>query len=298
MKVNIIQKIVNLFGGSDFMTLRFDIEKIEELMKSFYTLTGIRFVLFDTEFHEVISYPKESCAFCMLMKGCKQTRRKCNYADRHSFKICEQKNALVLYKCHAGLVEAVMPLHENEKIIGYLMFGQITDRSDKEWLYRRASVLTERYSFDGKALRQSIDQITYKSAAEIDSAAKIMEACTCYILYKELITPENNRIIEAAKVYIEAHLGEDISISSLCEELQISRTKLYEIFRSELQTGIAGYILRRRMHRAKKLLKTTDFPVSRVASAVGFNDYNYFSRVFKKTYGKSPKSYRKIPRDS
>lgn len=120
-----------------------------------------------------------------------------------------------------------------------------------------------------------------------------MEACTSYIIHKELIIPDNSKIIETAKAYIEEHLGEELSIEQICEDLKLSRTRLYEIFKKELKTGIAKYILRRRMHRAKKLLKTTEASIPEISMAVGFTDYNYFSRVFKKVYGKSPKSYRK-----
>ena len=116
------------------MAILFDDSQLETLMKSFYMLSGIRFVLFDADFYEIMANPKEPCDFCRLMKGCSKTRRKCNYADRRSFAECEKENALIIYKCHAGLVEAVIPLHENEKIIGYLMFGQITDNPDKNYL--------------------------------------------------------------------------------------------------------------------------------------------------------------------
>ena len=275
------------------MILNFDSSQLEALMKSFYTLSGIRFVLFDTEFNEIMSYPKHDCEFCRLMKSYPKTRRKCKYADRRSFENCEKQNALIIYKCHAGLVEAVMPLHENEKIIGYLMFGQITDNPDKNNLYSKITIWKEQCGFDTDILMQNIKKIPYRTQEEIHSAAKIMEACTSYIIYKELITPENNKILENAKSYIEAHLQETISIEELCQELNIGRTKLYEIFRKELKIGISAYILRRRMHKAKKLLKTTDSPISEIANKVGFSDYNYFSRVYKKTYGKSPKYYRR-----
>ncbi len=275
------------------MTLQFNHLQLEELMKSFYMLSGIKFVLFDTDFKEIISYPKVHCDFCEIMKSCSKTRRKCNYADRRSFQKCEQENSLIIYKCHAGLVEAVMPLHENEKIIGYLMFGQITDNPDKSELYDKISFWEENYQLNKTNLKEAIKNIPYKSKIEIHAAAKIMEACTSYIIYKELITPENDKIFEAAKVYIENHLDEDISIEQLCNELQVGRTKLYEIFSNELKMGISKYILHRRMHRAKKLLKTTDFSISEIALKVGFSNYNYFSRIYKKTYGKSPKHYRK-----
>lgn len=275
------------------MTLQFDNSQLETLMKSFYMLSGIKFVLFDTDFHEIIAYPKYNCDFCKLMKGCPKTRRKCNYADRRSFQECEKQNSLIMYKCHAGLVEAVMPLHENEKIIGYLMFGQITDNPDKSNLYNKIDFWHKKYNLNINAVKQGIENIPYKTEEQIYAAAKIMEACTSYIIYKELITPENNKILETAKAYIEKHLHEDISIEELCKELNVGRTKLYEIFKDELKTGISKYILRRRMHKAKKLLKTTDYPISKIAHSVGFSDYNYFSRVYKRTYGKSPKYYKK-----
>lgn len=275
------------------MALQFDNSQLESLMKSFYILSGIRFVLFDNDFREIIAYPKENCDFCKLMKGCPKTRRKCNYADRHSFQECEKQNSLIIYKCHAGLVEAVMPLHENEKIIGYLMFGQITDNPDKSNLYSKTNLWVETYNLNVDALKQGIENIPYRAEEQIYAAAKIMEACTSYIIYKELITPKNDKIFDAAKTYIKNHLHEDISIELLCKELQIGRTKLYEIFRNELKMGISKYILRQRMHKAKKLLKTTDFSIAQIAHSVGFSDYNYFSRVYKKTYGKSAKYYRK-----
>lgn len=65
----------------------------------FYMLSGIKFVLFDTEFNEILSYPSEHCAFCKLMRSHTKTRRKCNYADRHSFRECEKQNSLIIYKC-------------------------------------------------------------------------------------------------------------------------------------------------------------------------------------------------------
>ena len=275
------------------MSLQFNHTELEELMKSFYMLSGIKFVLFDTDFNELISYPKDQCDFCRIMKSCPKTRRKCKLADLHSFKECEKQNSLIIYKCHAGLVETVMPLHENEEIIGYLMFGQITDKEDKSELFELLPLWQGKYTLDCDALSDAINKIPYKSTEEIHAAAKIMEACTSYIIYKELITPESDKILEAAKAYIEAHLSEDISIDKLCESLSVGRTKLYDIFRNELKSGISKYILRRRMHRAKKLLKTTKLPISEIANSVGFSDYNYFSKVYKKTYGKSPKHYRK-----
>ena len=271
---------------------RFDYEQITEIMQSFHLITGVQVAIFDAEFREVATYPEENCEFCRVMKSCPKTRRKCNYADRRSMSECQKKNGLVIYKCHAGLCEAVVPLHENEQIVGYMMLGQITDSTDRTALLRGAEELADKYGFDADELKKAVGEITYKNESEIAAAAKIMEACTSYILLKELITPEHSRLLDAAKEYIEKNLSSVIDIARMCEELSVGRTRLYEIFKKEAGMGIAKYINRRRMHRAKKLLKTSEMTIPEIAEAVGFTDYNYFSRVYKKTYGKSPRYYR------
>lgn len=275
------------------MAFSFDEKQLENLMKSFHLLTGIRFVLFDNEFNSVFKYPKENCEFCSLLKSCPQMKNECKITDKNALMKTGEKNSLVLYKCYAGLVEAAVPLYENGKTIGYLMFGQITDNPDKSAIYAKIDEWAENYSIEKSALKKGVDKITYKSVEEIEAAAKIMEACTSYIIYKELITPDTDKIIEAAKNYIETHLNEDISVDKLCKEIDVGRTRLYDAFRLGLNSGISQYILRRRLHNAKKLLKTTELSIPEIASKMGFSDYNYFSRVYKKHYGKSPKYYRK-----
>ena len=113
-----------------------------------------------------------------------------------------------------------------------------------------------------------------------------------YILLKELITPESDKIATRAKEYIEENLSAAVEISDICQHLKISRTKLYEIFKKEMNIGVSEYIRKRRMHKAKKLLKETKMPIWEIAQLVGFDDYTYFSRVFKGIYGKSPRSIR------
>ena len=117
--------------------------------------------------------------------------------------------------------------------------------------------------------------------------------CTNYILFKELIEPKNTGITDHAREYIAAHLGEDIKISDICSFAKTCRTELYEAFKRDLGIGVAAYIKDERLNAAHAYLKSGDMSVSEVADAVGFADYNYFSRVYKQKYGLSPYKTRK-----
>jgi transcriptional regulator GlxA family with amidase domain len=60
-----------------------------------------------------------------------------------------------------------------------------------------------------------------------------------------------------------------------------------------LGCGLAEYIRRQRIAHAQKMLTGTDMPITDIAFAVGFSDYNHFSRVFKQVAGITAREYRK-----
>lgn len=66
------------------------------------------------------------------------------------------------------------------------------------------------------------------------------------------------------------------------------------VFKKETGKSIIDYVIDRRIDEAKRLLLEGTVPLPAVAEAVGFNDYNYFSRVFKKRSGYSPTAFRRL----
>lgn len=274
------------------MRLEFNEPELEDLMKDFYLLTGIRIVLFDHNYHELYSYPKHHCKFCCKMKSQKETRKACDESDHASFMKCQQKGELILYHCHVGLIEATAPLIDHNTVIGYMMFGQISDQEDMDGLI---SLLTENphlaLSPPDDIAKYAAD-IPLKSNEQIKAAAKIMEACTFYVLLKNAISVKRDNFIRNMDQYLLEHLSEDLSVNAICSALGISKTKLYQSCDIYYGHGIAEHIRYLRIERAKKLLLETDMLVTAIADEVGFCDYNYFCRVFKKEVGISAKKYR------
>ena len=105
---------------------------------------------------------------------------------------------------------------------------------------------------------------------------------------------EDYRHILPAKKYIDEHYKEDISVSDLAAICNLSETHLRRLFARVLSVSPTEYRLNLRMREAKDLLLSGNFDVSEVASAVGFEDANYFSRVFKKHTGQSPSAFARL----
>ena len=265
--------------------------ELTELMEHFHNLTGLRMALFDEDYHELLAVPREGIAFCTHMRQIPAFNERCCESDRIAFARCRRTNALTVYKCHAGLIEVTAPLMENGKLIGYVIFGQITDVKDRDELLASLHRVTEAYGVT-EGLDEAICRIKYKNAKQIPAAAKILEACAGYILLKNMIRPTDRHFFEKVDEFIRAHLAESLTVERLCRELHVSRTNLYAALQPHLESGIAAYIRRVRLEEAMRLVQGTALPIDTVAARVGFDDYNYFLRVFKKTYGASPRKWR------
>jgi AraC-like DNA-binding protein len=274
------------------MLLKLNIDKLKELMRDFYILTQIKIVLFDDAYNEILAYPESHSEFCSIMHNQPDLKVHCLKSNAKSFEECKRTRKLTVYKCHAGLVEATAPLKDNNIIIGYIMFGQITDVKDKQKVFQNIIKACEKYNMDASSLIGVISAIKYKSSDQIHAAAKILEACTYYLILNELISIQQERFIQKLDIYIEKNIDKDISITNLSEEFKLSRTKLYDMTNKYLGIGIAEYIKSKRIHRAKQLLLTTDKSVTEISHMSGFLDYNYFCRVFKKEVGIPARKYR------
>lgn len=110
---------------------------------------------------------------------------------------------------------------------------------------------------------------------------------------KELANKEKDRNVELeVKKYIREHLKEDINIKEVAEELHFNPHYLMRQFKSKTGMSIMEYTGKMRMENAKKLLRETQLPIKDVANLVGYSDYAYFTRVFRKELGISPTQFR------
>lgn len=98
--------------------------------------------------------------------------------------------------------------------------------------------------------------------------------------------------VEQALVQIEAHLGEEISVTALARNSGISHNHLTRLFQAEFGTTVVGYIRRRRMEQARHLLEQTTLPLKVIARQVGCADARAFNAMMKKETGRPPGAWR------
>ncbi len=93
--------------------------------------------------------------------------------------------------------------------------------------------------------------------------------------------------------YTEQHYQEDISISDLAKHCSINANYASQLFKHEMGITFINFLTGLRIDHALWLLTHTDQTVFAIAAQVGYSDYFYFAKVFKKTMGCTPTAYRK-----
>ncbi|BDZ66419.1 helix-turn-helix domain-containing protein [Agromyces mangrovi Wang et al. 2018] len=100
------------------------------------------------------------------------------------------------------------------------------------------------------------------------------------------------RLVRQVADDIELHLSDPVSTTELADRLGVSASTLARRFKAATGVTIAAYAARQRVERAARLLATTNQSVRDIALFVGYDDANYFVKVFRAEHGMTPTAYR------
>lgn len=103
---------------------------------------------------------------------------------------------------------------------------------------------------------------------------------------------DGNLLMYRIRDYISRNPGEDLSLGRLAQQFHINPSYLSRSFHQTIQTSLSLYTAQIRMEEAKRLLRETDDKICDIAQKVGFGTQGYFTKVFRKMVGISPKEYR------
>lgn len=105
---------------------------------------------------------------------------------------------------------------------------------------------------------------------------------------------KHREILERSMAYINQNYANvDLSLNEVAAAANLSSSHFSSIFSQALGKTFVEYLTERRLREAKRLLATTDWKLSIIATEVGYNDPNYFSYIFKRKEKITPKDYRK-----
>lgn len=275
------------------MDTLYDEAQLLKLVTNLYVLTGLTANILDPQGRDIHLF-KDHPPFCKAINTLPEGHQRCVNCDMWMVKHYTADKGFQFYRCHAGICEAVMPLYDKKTPLAYLIFGCYLDNSpmEKQWEYTRSCLSW--YPGDPESLRSAFFQFRQYSSKELNAYAETLEALSAYIQLKGMIRATEQNDLQKLERYLDQHYMEKLSLASISKQMHIGRTKLCTLAK-ELSHGktLSYLIAQRRVNAAKRLLTQSSLPISVVAEAVGINDCNYFSKVFRSITGTTPSAFRK-----
>lgn len=103
--------------------------------------------------------------------------------------------------------------------------------------------------------------------------------------------PEKTSLLDEILHYIETHLSDTISLSSIAEHFLVSQSAISHMFKKQMDVSFYQVVIQRRLIESKNLI-LAGVPLKAIPEQCGFSDYSVFYKAFVKEYGISPSNIR------
>ncbi|MCI5530013.1 MAG: AraC family transcriptional regulator [Blautia sp.] len=286
--------------------LNFLLEKynIQICIKDFYG-----FIPINKELDEALQpFLAHTNPFCMYIKSEMSSYHTCLRMIRQMYEKFESGNFDCYYGvCHAGLGEYVIPIRSTKLLLGSVNAGFFQKNEHlADWCIRRACKASSSLSYEtAKSLYQyHISSATIYADELLPHLHLLAEYLghTYEILEKthpdmasayRYHNSNEDAILSHAFEYIRQNCLQHISVEELAKFCHCSSSYLSHIFKKRTSVNINTYINKIRIERSKNYLLNSGETIAEIAISTGFNDPNYYSRVFTKIIGISPTEFRR-----
>lgn len=266
------------------------------------------FIASDRKLKQVLlPYLGHNNAYCLYIKQNKDRYRHCLSMMKKMAAASLSCDHPYCGACYAGIKEYVIPIFADKQLLGVLTAGFLPMPVEEAMprLHRAmAGASTEEITraqklYETHVLCNTVDIQPLLPALEFIAAYLSLHfRQTKYQLdSKELATLHRNPLGAEALCqqildFLDLHAHESIHVAAIAEHCHCSSSTVSHVFKKYVGFSLSTYVNKVRIERAKELLLTSEDTIESVCIQVGYNDANYFSRMFKQLTGYTPSKFR------
>ena len=223
--------------------------------------------------------------FCMAVKAHPARNRCCARTESSDLaKHSVRWPGPWLKRCHAEVVELVLPIRRTDQLVGYLIAGP----------FRRSGIRPT-----DADLQQAHSELPTLESRRIKAIARTLAVYVAQILAVDRVVPlpdaslQSDPRIAAILAGLERHLSGPLDLQGLAASVGLSPWRLSHLVRERTGRSLRDHLLERRIARAEVLLLESQESLLDIAQLAGFGDQSRFTTAFRKATGLTPAAYRR-----
>ena len=284
-------------------------KELIKIQEEIVNMTKMAIVIVDDEGNYLTEKSNYS-EFCKIFRKNKELNCFCEKCDVKALSKVFLSLKPYIYRCHAGLVDMIIPIIYQGELIGAFLVGQILLEDEETFELENILVENVGKEFNLKKIAENYDFLKKVKYNDLQSIASILHYTSVYISeciknkkwYNHIV--ENNikeeRVqyshsqISAAITHINEKIKENIYLEDVAGLCNLSISQFSRVFKKEIGKTFKEYILIKKVEKAKYFLEITNKSLSEISNEIGIEDSSYFTKVFKKYEKICPKDYRDL----
>ena len=209
-----------------------------------------------------------------------------------------EKEKALITKLKTGDTEQAKALLND--LLGYVFFAEGNNLEVVKSRALELSSLLSRAAIEGGATSDSVLKVNNQFLMSLQSITDLDDLCyklqetidvftDCMFNY---IPSKGNEITKKAIRYISQNFSRSLTLDKVAEHVHLNSAYFSTLFKQSTGSSFKEYLNMVRIEESKRLLSNTDYSIIDISLATGFEDQSYFSKVFKKYTGLTPKQYR------
>ena len=277
------------------------------IQKNLISITNMGIVIIDIE-GEYITEKTNYSDFCKAFRKNSNLSLFCEKCDLKALNKVLISRTPYIYKCHSGLIDVIIPILYEGEVIGAFLVGQLLLEDNDE--FKIEKILKENIgkNVDLKHLKEKYNQLTKIDLNRLKNIISIISYTTYYIadciknqkwlntniknnISHKKIELSNSKIAPIIK-FINENIHENPDLKMGATLCNMSLSQFSRTFKKETGKNFKEYVFVKKIEQAKYFIDNTNKSFSEISNLLNFEDSSYFTKVFKKIEGITPKQYR------
>ncbi len=271
--------------------------EVQHLIDSFAYCFRVKITVFSPDMEElIVGLQNPGAHYCRLIQKSLKIRYRCCRQDKLMCESCNRQHKLMVYRCHGGLSEAVLPIEIEGVLVGYGMLGQFRTT---EFLPTEMLTDWKKAKFDPDLLTAAFNEQPFFDETGLNKMLHLFTMLITFVVSRDYVRVRHAQVVERVVNWLESHITEPAELTTVAEAVDRSCSTVSHALKKQLGLSFKQLATLKKIQKFESMIaRNPDTPIQEAALAVGYDDPLYFSRIYKKIRLSPPSVYARSMRDS